>query len=258
MAATDCGSCHDPHGSKSMPLIARGSIHPPFRDGCSNCHDGSAEVLQGGGGNDLCTVCHDDVAEAAAAAEVPHPAMEMIECIDCHSPHASRQPDLLRVAGGGVCLTCHEDQGGAAGDTVHGAIDWIGCQSCHVPHGGDGEKLLREHGNELCNGCHLQREVVFDQDGGARLKGGYELNAERADELGIIELDTTRQKDHPIPDHPVAGLISGRGRTEVAPSLVGEEMSCRLCHEPHAAPSAQLFAWQATTQTELCLACHPK
>jgi predicted CXXCH cytochrome family protein len=56
----------------------------------------------------------------------------------------------------------------------------------------------------------------------------------------------------------VSGVIEGKGRSDVAQSLVGQEMTCRLCHEPHAAASPQLFTWQAKTQTELCIACHPK
>ena len=258
MATTRCGSCHDPHGSTTMPLIANGSIHAPFREGCSNCHDGTAGALVDGGGNALCESCHDDVSETIATAVVPHPAMEMMECVDCHSPHASRQPKLLRAAGGEVCTTCHEDQAGAEGDTVHRAITWIGCQSCHLPHGGPVEHLLRASGNDLCIGCHLQSRVTTTSNGNIRLEGGHVLQGERAKDLAVIDLDSFLRKDHPIPEHPVSGMIDGKGRSDVAKSLVGREMSCRLCHEPHAGPNSKLFAWQATNQAELCIACHPK
>ncbi len=258
MATVDCLDCHDPHGSSSMPLIANGSIHPPFREGCADCHGGSAREIEGGGGNALCETCHDEVAETIAKSAITHPAMESMECVDCHSPHASRQPKLLRAAGGAVCVGCHEDQGGAEGESVHRAISWIGCQSCHLPHGGPTEKLLRASGNDLCNGCHLENRVKVDQNGNVSLGGGFVLRGERARDLASIGLDPFLQKDHPIPEHPVSGLIDGKGRTEVAASLVGQEMSCRLCHEPHAAPSSKLFTWKATNQAELCIACHPK
>ena len=257
MATTRCGSCHDPHGSTSMPLIANGSIHAPFREGCSNCHDGSAPGLVEDG-NALCETCHDDVTETIATAAVPHPAMEMVECVDCHSPHASRQPNLLRASGGDLCLTCHEEQAAGEGETMHGAITWIGCQSCHVPHGGAEKNLLRASGNDLCNGCHLQGRVKAGRSGAISLAGGFVLREERARSLRVISLDPFDRKNHPIPDHPVSGVIDGKGRTEVAKSLVGQEMSCRLCHEPHAAASPKLFTWQAKTQSELCIACHPK
>ena len=184
--------------------------------------------------------------------------MEMVECVDCHSPHASRQPKLLRSAGGELCLTCHEDQAGDEGDTVRGAMSWIGCHSCHLPHGGSEDHLLRASGNDLCNGCHLQSRVKVDRNDAVRLSGGFVLRGERARDLNVIDLDPFLRKNHPIPEHPVSGLIDGKGRTEVAKSLVGQEMTCRLCHEPHSAPSPQLFTWEAKTQTELCIACHPK
>jgi predicted CXXCH cytochrome family protein len=257
MATTRCGSCHDPHGSRSMPLIANGSIHAPFREGCSNCHDGSAGRLVEDG-NALCVTCHDDVADAVATATVPHAAMEMAECIDCHSPHASRRQKLLRSSGEGICTSCHEEQAGGEGETVHRAISWIGCHSCHLPHGGAEEHLLRASGNDLCVGCHVGSRVEVDANGVVRLDGGYVLRGERARGLKVIDLDPFGRENHPIPGHPVSGVIDGKGRSEVAKSLVGREMSCRLCHEPHAAASAQLFTWKAKTQTELCIACHPK
>jgi predicted CXXCH cytochrome family protein len=258
MATARCGSCHDPHGSSSLPLIANGSIHPPFREGCSNCHEGSAPNLVDGGGNALCENCHEEVSETIATAAVPHPAMAALECVDCHSPHASRQPKLLRAAGGGLCLDCHEDQAGGEGDTVHRAISWIGCHSCHLPHGGPERNLLRATGNDLCNGCHLQSRVKAGRDESIRLEGGYVLRGERAKDLKVIDLDPGLRKNHPIPEHPVSGVIAAKGRTQVAKSLVGQEMSCRQCHEPHAAPSPQLFTWKAENQAELCIACHPK
>ncbi|HSN55295.1 MAG TPA: cytochrome c3 family protein [Candidatus Sulfomarinibacteraceae bacterium] len=258
MTTARCGGCHDPHGSRTRPLIARGSVHAPFRDGCSSCHEGTAKALQGGGGNDLCAACHDDVVESASTATFRHAAMDMAECVDCHSPHASRQPSLLRSAGGGVCLTCHEGQAGGAGEAVHGAVAWIGCRSCHLPHGGSQENLLRATGNELCVGCHSEAGVRRGEDGKVRLPGGFELRGERALELSLVGLDPSGRAGHPMPGHPVAGPITGDGRTEVAEALIGREMSCRICHEPHAAKSEALFTWQATTRTELCLACHPK
>jgi len=258
MATTHCLDCHDPHGSSSKPLIANGSIHPPFREGCANCHGGTARELEGGGGNALCETCHDDVAETIATSAVPHPAMEAMECVGCHSPHASRQPKLLRAAGGGVCLDCHEDQAGAEGESTHRAISWIGCHSCHLPHGGPDEKLLRATGNDLCNGCHLRSRVKTGRDESITLDGGYVLRGERAKDLRVIDLDPFLSKNHPIPKHPVTGVIEAKGRTQVAESLVGQEMSCRQCHEPHAALSSKLFTWKATNQAELCIACHPK
>lgn len=258
MSRVHCDGCHDPHGSRVSPLIADGSIHEPIREGCSSCHAGSAAALEMGGGNALCEACHSDVVESATTATVSHPAMEAVECIDCHTPHASREHKLLRAPSGEICTSCHEEQAPQTGLVTHGAIDWIGCHSCHEPHGGETPALLRARGNELCNGCHLAGRVRFEADGSASLGGGFVLHEERASVLSVIDLDPSLKRDHPIPDHPVAGIMSDGGRSGLAPSLVGEELTCRMCHDPHSAPSSGLFAFGATTQAELCLACHPR
>ena len=92
----ECHECHDPHGSASGPLLATGSVHAPFEDACATCHLGSYSELIEGGGSALCFACPTDLEREVQNAGVPHSALEMSECIDCHSPHASRQPRLLR------------------------------------------------------------------------------------------------------------------------------------------------------------------
>ena len=258
MASLTCVECHDPHGSPVRPLLATGSIHAPFEDTCAGCHLGSFSGLVESGSSALCFACHADLEHEVQNAPVPHAALESAECIDCHSPHASRQPRLLRASGGGVCLTCHEDQVGGEGRIAHGAVDWFGCQSCHLPHGGDNPKLLRGVGNELCLGCHLAEEIERTDGGDLELRWGYTVPSHRAGDLRLVVLDRTRTRDHPVRNHPVAGLVEGTSRTRVVKSLLGEEMDCRSCHDPHTGASHGLFAFGAASSAELCLACHPR
>ena len=133
---------------------------PLSRTRSAGCHLGSASELIESGGSALCYACHADleieVQVCNGAARGPR---ESRRCTVCHSPHASRQPRLLRAPGGGICLNCHEDQGKGADQIGHGTVDWFGCQSCHLPHGGSQPKLLREVGNELCLGCHLEENI---------------------------------------------------------------------------------------------------
>jgi len=251
-----CTECHDPHGSTQPHLLAGGSVHPPFVEDCAICHDGATPSLVASG-SDLCFACHDDLQEEVETAAVPHPALEISECVDCHSPHASSQPGLLRAPGGGVCTTCHDEQLASGIEVTHGAIDWIGCQSCHQPHGGDNENLLRTVGNGLCEGCHLADEIVVHGDE-VTLAGGFVLRGARARNLRVVDLDADRRRDHPIPNHPVAGTITPRRGSDLPETLDGTQMACLSCHVPHTAASRQLFAYGAENRAELCTACHPK
>lgn len=256
LGALRCTSCHDPHGSPVSPLLATGSIHEPFSDGCDLCHEDGIDQLMEGGGQALCYVCHSEIEELVAEAVVPHEALELGECTDCHTPHASRQEHLLKESSARVCAECHDEQIAAADEIAHGAIEWFGCESCHRPHGGDNEKLLRTTGNELCAGCHLSSRLL-ELEGTMRLAGGYEVSGVRLEALKTISLSAGETLDHPLPRHPVTGLITGEGRTAVVPQLVGQELSCLSCHDPHAGKTRQMLAFDAMNKAELCLSCHP-
>lgn len=258
LAQVDCSECHDAHGSTEPHLIAAGSLHPPFVEDCNSCHRGNADRLVAGGGAALCYACHHEIRQVVQESRVPHPAMESAECVDCHSPHASNQPGLIRSPGGEICTTCHEDQLPTAQQIPHGATEWLGCQSCHLPHGATLDHLLRVSGNDLCLGCHLEGEVSLDRSGEVVLPGGAVLSGTRAESLAVVDLDPSRTRDHPIPSHPVAGVVTSGGRGKLPESLIGTEMTCLSCHVPHAASSRQLLAYGASSQIELCAACHIK
>ena len=258
LTKTACTSCHDPHGSSEAHLVADGSIHPPFVEDCESCHDGSAGEVMEDGSKDLCFACHSDVEEEVANASVQHAAIEVGECVDCHTPHSSKNKKLLRSKGPAVCTTCHDDMEPGADHVAHGVIDWFGCQSCHLPHGGDKEKLLRNTGNDLCNSCHLLRAVTPNDDGVAAFPGGFEVDASRLEELEVVSLSSDLRTNHPVTAHPVAGTVTGETKVDVPRDLIGSEFSCLACHEPHVGRSRQLFKYGAVSGAQLCLACHPK
>lgn len=258
LSTVRCIECHDPHGSPSEMLLATGSVHAPYADTCASCHLGSVSEVIEGGGSSLCYACHADLEHEIQNASVPHAALEVTECTDCHSPHASRQPRLLRARGGEVCVDCHEDQVGGPELIAHGAVDWFGCHSCHLPHGGSKPKLLRWVGNDLCLGCHIDHEIKRMESGDLELRWGFVVPSHRAGDLRLVVLDPTRTRDHPIRNHPVAGTVEGEGRTRVVKSLVGEEIGCRSCHDAHTGAGPGLYAYGAVSSAELCVACHPR
>jgi predicted CXXCH cytochrome family protein len=258
MTTIACTACHDPHGSSEAHLVADGSIHPPFVEDCESCHEGSAAEIMEDGSQDLCFACHSDVEEQVTNASVQHAAIEAGECVDCHSPHSSKNRKLLRSRGPAVCTTCHDDMAPGPEQVAHGVIDWFGCQSCHLPHGGDNESLLRQTGNDLCNDCHLRGEVEVNDDGVAAFPGGFTIDGSRLEEMEVVRLTSGRRLDHPITAHPVAGTVTGQTTADIPEDMIGTELSCLSCHQPHVGRSRQLFRYGAVSGAQLCMQCHPK
>jgi len=206
----------------------------------------------------LCLACHADIAEKAKGAKVPHAAMDG-ECTACHDPHASSQAKLVRARGEALCSSCHESHVRKPSEVAHGAVTQLGCPGCHLSHGGGNAALLRTAGNELCNGCHLADLTRPAPDGSVQLPGGFQLEASDAQGLKRIELDSGRRKNHPILEHPVAGIPNGKNlRTPLLPALVGKETTCLSCHQPHFAKSKKLLVGDAAVAAQLCRNCHPK
>ncbi len=257
MASLDCTSCHSPHGAGNPKLLAR-YVHAPVLEGCDGCHEGSSSQLVEKGEKALCLACHEEVGKRAAAAKVPHAAMEGAECKDCHNPHASAQEKLVKLPRGGECIACHEAQGAAPGEVIHGAVDLLGCRSCHEPHGGDNPKMLRTVGNALCLGCHAP-EKLRAKEGAATviLADRFEVPAARARTIRTVLLSPDGVRGHPTPDHRVSGAAK-LGHASRVSSTWKEELSCLACHDPHKGRSRQLLRWNIADGTEACLKCHPK
>lgn len=258
LAALECTQCHTPHGTGHDNLLAA-NLHVPIEDGCETCHEGAFDELVEGGESSLCLICHDDVGEAAAQASVPHEAMEMARCADCHNPHASPNDRLVKTAGGAACAECHDDQLAGPGEFGHGVIDLLGCQACHEPHGGENPGLLRARGDELCRACHDSRRMAIPDDDSkdVEILGRFSIPVATAKSWAVLALSPDGQQGHPLANHRVSGLPTHeemrRGDTEFA-----ETMTCLTCHDPHKAASAGLFQWNAGSRLEVCVRCHVK
>jgi predicted CXXCH cytochrome family protein len=255
--AIQCESCHTPHGGEHEKLLAR-TLHPPVLDGCDTCHEGAADQLMEGGESPLCLMCHDDIGETAQAAEVPHMAMEVARCADCHNPHASAQASLLSAPGAAVCGECHEDQVPAEGEVAHGVIDAIGCQACHEPHGGGEPKLLRKRGDDLCLSCHDSKLLQPSADEAETvLLGRFPVSREAAESMASLRLSPDGAAGHPVPNHRVAGTPT-KAELKRTETVFDGELTCLTCHDPHKGRSATILRWDAATATQACVHCHPK
>jgi predicted CXXCH cytochrome family protein len=257
LGSLECTACHSPHGAGNEKLLAR-TVHPPVLDGCDTCHLGGADQLLEEGESALCLMCHDDIGEAANSAPVPHAAMEMARCADCHNAHASPQAHLLTAPSGGECIDCHEEMAAGEGEVAHGVVDLIGCRACHEPHGGENEKLLRISGSELCLGCHdSARMGSRDDDTPVKLLGRFEVTAEVARGMASLRLSADGQHNHPVTGHRVLGTPSDDNRKRIDTTFTGE-FTCLTCHDPHKGASRQLLRWGAESSLQACSNCHPK
>ena len=257
LAKVDCLGCHDPHGSTEKSLILARSVHPPFAErSCEICHEDGAKLGEGAA-KDTCLACHSDVGDVIGKAAVPHPAMEIADCVTCHSPHASAQAKLIREPAGGACFTCHDDKQAAAGEVQHGAIVMIGCESCHEPHGGSRPKLLRDDVDQLCLSCHDGGRWKKSEDGKTvTLAGRFEMPAADAAKIRTLKM-IGADPEHPITGHRALGTPTEKELAGTKTKFRGA-LSCLTCHDQHKGKSRQLFAGGKTNAMEVCLGCHEK
>jgi predicted CXXCH cytochrome family protein len=157
----DCLGCHDPHATDRPHLVRDETpascfvchnaaadeaklahVHEPFGKGdCVSCHEahqGPNEALVRTKGDGLCTGCH-----ALAQVDAKHAKTNRagLECLDCHSPHASAKPSLLR-------------------GTSHAPVASGDCSSCHIVEGGKPTPKLVAQGAALCGECHDDKTDV--------------------------------------------------------------------------------------------------
>ena len=134
----------------TAPVRQSASVHPPFGENqCSRCHD-AARGNEADASSELCFGCHD---EALAEGTVVHMPVEDGECLDCHHPHQSLQPALLRKPSPSICWECHDEEL-LAGTFKHEPAATGGCPVCHSPHAANQKRLLRKPVADLCADCH--------------------------------------------------------------------------------------------------------
>lgn len=178
---SDCGKCHDPHGSagekllKPQPdsclqchstkvLLKSACVHKPVREDCGTCHKGHAspnEKLLTQPLPALCLDCHDEINKKVPPA-LQHKPVKEGECtLACHTPHAGPNAKLLQQPLVDLCLDCHDDVKKAisTAKTPHKALgEARACLTCHDAHGGKSPKLMREDTTaKVCFQCHKDK-----------------------------------------------------------------------------------------------------
>ncbi len=258
IGSLECTSCHTPHGAGNPKLLARTVHSPVVIDGCETCHEGTADNLKEGGGPALCLGCHAEIGKQAAAAMVPHLALEEGRCTDCHNPHASRQKHLIKAPAGRACIACHDEQAISPGEVEHGVIKLIGCWACHEPHGGENPKLLRQTGSELCLACHDSRNLQTEGPSSpVLLMDRFPISAETARGMATLRLSPDGERDHPVSGHRAIGFPTENELQRIETTFQGE-LGCLSCHDPHKGRSRKLLLSEHSSSMGSCLECHPK
>ncbi|TXS95588.1 DmsE family decaheme c-type cytochrome [Parahaliea maris] len=156
LASTDAsGACLGCHAGGEQMHWA-GSSHESADLACSDCHtlhrQSQFSVAQDPATTG-CLNCHSSV-RAELRLPSRHPIAEgKTECTDCHNPHGSSTPALLRqVTLNDNCLSCHsEKRGPFLWEHPPASED---CSLCHQPHGSVHDRLLTARGPALCQQCH--------------------------------------------------------------------------------------------------------
>jgi predicted CXXCH cytochrome family protein len=160
-----CQSCHEPHlvnspgedGVKPTTGTAQGKFFNTQKISASKGDE--TRWLQNSllrrSQPDLCFGCHTTV-QAQFSLPVRHKVAEgLMKCTDCHNPHSSANPTMLRKVAWETCVGCHVEKRGPF-VFEHAAIKVEGCVACHMPHGTVNHSLLlRRESRLLCLQCHV-------------------------------------------------------------------------------------------------------
>lgn len=165
-----CSGCHQ--GGTALHWV--GSQHAAADVACTSCHTSHAvqdAVLAKASQAQVCFGCHAD-RRADALKPSHHPVLEgRMACGDCHNPHGSLGPNLLRAATvNDTCLTCHDEKRGPF--LFEHAPVQEQCTICHTPHGSVQASLLRQRPPYLCQDCHDSSTHNSQPFSGANLPGG--------------------------------------------------------------------------------------
>lgn len=150
--------CLKCHSAASTPTLSQWhtSVHALNDLSCFSCHtlhEGPQQKVSHEKMAEVCYGCHPDV-KAQFSLFAHHPVREKkMNCFDCHDPHGSSQPNMLKgVSPRDMCTRCHMEKNGPFA-YEHGDVT-ENCSNCHSPHGSVNRKLLTAAMPFLCIQCH--------------------------------------------------------------------------------------------------------
>ena len=159
-----CLSCHNPHGSKHKAIL-RNEMHKPFKQGCKECHD-----KKQGTSTEACLKCHPAVKQQmyTTHSHLTSPGTGN-SCLECHSPHAGDDKNLIKSDQRILCRKCHEETFRRKEASPYPHPDTATCSNCHDVHGSNNPAMIKGDGNNVCAGCHKD-QGQFTHPVGAKIR----------------------------------------------------------------------------------------
>jgi DmsE family decaheme c-type cytochrome len=161
-----CLTCH----KSGQRLHWSSSQHDAAGLTCNSCHavhTHQDRVLTKTQQQEVCFACHkSERAQTHRLSTHPLAAGKM-SCSDCHNPHGSIGPKLMRKDSiNETCASCHAEKRGPFLWEHEPATE--SCANCHTPHGSNNAPLLKARAPWLCQSCH-------SGDHGAQVNSGANL-----------------------------------------------------------------------------------
>jgi predicted CXXCH cytochrome family protein len=211
------------------------SVHPAVFMGCRICHIGlDASVYPHKstsgqpfglttGEEKICFGCHKDA--KFSQGESLHMPVASGLCTQCHDPHTSKFPHLLRDKN--VCFTCHDKDSFVSAKDVHAPVALDMCTSCHDPHSSANHRLLRKVPPDLCFDCH-DKKVFTKKDNHRPVSIGMCLSCHEVHQSNYSAL-----KRELIPE--LCFICHGREEVEAKEIHKSQPkpLNCLMCHSPH-------------------------
>jgi predicted CXXCH cytochrome family protein len=171
--------CNDCHTGKGTPVLIDACLecHPDVSEqmasshnhlvrygdnGCTACHSPHAgddeRLLKAGKERHICGACHEATFERRDSSQYKHPATEA--CNDCHAPHGSNYPSMMKNYPVDVCRDCHSQHVAFTHPVGLYTFDprtgqQVTCAACHATKGTEFPFHTRGDSNkELCLPCH--------------------------------------------------------------------------------------------------------
>jgi predicted CXXCH cytochrome family protein len=221
-------------------------VHAPAAShACEQCHAPDAgghryPILRTGAA--LCTACHDQTLSLGA-----HPGTQDQSCLECHTPHASQAPGLLRgTSTQATCNSCHQT---AHDRTLHAPFAAGTCNACHDPHA---DKPTT--GPEQCSSCHQQiaTQATHASHTHRTLDGGcIACHAPHGAANPKLLAASTRETCGSC--HALAA--ESQKDTHRSHNGVLKDVSCVKCHDAHGSNNTAMLLH---SQKAVCLECHSK
>lgn len=208
-----------PKGFEPLPFHREGADQK-----CRDCHrmeSKASDILPPLPEDSTCYPCHHQITDYKQV----HGPASLWACLNCHDANSSPARYQIPVPiVRDLCYRCHQDarEYFFSNKYQHGPTSTGMCVICHNPHGTNNPYWLKKSPWYLCTTCH------FEKASGR----------------------------HVIAWGPSGSTHPTRGKPD--PTKPQLEFACNTCHNPHAAPGAKLWNFEAENRAALCPNCHPK